>query len=696
MKKIDKAAYQERLDRITAIFKDMMAHATEQATYRCPYKNRFDECTARFGCRNQRKPRESGGLLMCGGDDKLDYRGAWETEEAPHERPEQSVESTDQNPDARPSAMRQDAVDTGMDEADRRGRAAPNVTMETSSNTPGGTETGGTETGGTETGGTETGGTVTDGTTTRPAVIGKTIFDYADDLAVQVPTSCFRNGICHECIVEIQQGMEGLVPRSKPESFLRENYRLACQARVIDPNVDIAFAPLRRTPKILTVTEEKETPLDPLVTRRGDAVFYDGEQVDRFRGHVYGLAIDLGTTTVVMDFVDLETGRSVHVCSFENPQRFGGSDVMHRISYDGGFEDELWNAIINAVNHEIMDWCERTETTRQEIYEIVVAGNSTMRDLFFRLDVQSIGQKPYKSLIENEYLAGDRDTTALTIGTRRLGLRANPKARVYGLPIIASHVGGDVTADLATVDLAARPGVSMLVDVGTNTEVVVAGNGRMVTASCPAGPAFEGGGIKYGMPGYEGAIETLKWEDGRFDWRTIGDSTPQGICGSGLIDLLAELRRHGMMSPKGVFPDRKQFEVPVVAKSGITLSRQDASNLAQAKAANYCGQYIVLRAFGVAPGDVDRLFLAGGFANYVDVRNAIDIGFLAPVPEDRIFKVGNAAVQGAREILLSHTRRKEMETLVRDIEHIELETTPDFFEIFVEACQFKPMPGVLV
>ncbi|MCY4546690.1 MAG: hypothetical protein OXD39_15795, partial [Gemmatimonadetes bacterium] len=110
MKKIDKAAYQERLDRITAIFKDMMAHATEQATYRCPYKNRFDECTARFGCRNQRKPRESGGLLMCGGDDKLDYRGAWETEEAPHERPEQSVESTDQNPDARPSAMRQDAV----------------------------------------------------------------------------------------------------------------------------------------------------------------------------------------------------------------------------------------------------------------------------------------------------------------------------------------------------------------------------------------------------------------------------------------------------------------------------------------------------------------------------------------------------------------------------------------------------------
>ena len=655
MKKIDKAAYQERLDRITAIFKDMMAHATEQARYRCPYKNRFDECTAQFGCRNQRKPRETGGLLMCGGDDKLDYRMAWETEEAPRERSDRG--STGERPDRVSTDERPD----GGSKADRPDR-----------------------------------GSITDGTTTRPLTAGRTIFDYADDLAVQVPTSCFRNGICHECIVEIRDGIEGLVSRTEAESFLRENYRLACQARVVDPDVDIAFSPLRRTPKILTVTEEKETPLDPMVCRQGDVVFYDGEEIDRYRGHLYGLAIDLGTTTVVMDFVDLETGESVHLCSFENPQRFGGSDVMHRISYDGAYEGELWNAIINAVNHEIMDWCERTGTARQEIYEIVVAGNSTMRDLFFRLDVQSIGQKPYKSLVENEYLAGERETTALTIGTRRLGLRANPKARVYGMPLIASHVGGDVAADLATVELAAQPGVSMLVDVGTNTEVVVAGDGRVITASCPAGPAFEGGGIKYGMPGYEGAIETLKWEDGQFAWRTIGDTPPQGICGSGLIDLLAELRRHGMMTPKGVFADRKQFDMAVVPESGITLSRQDASNLAQAKAANYCGQYIVLRAFGVAPGDVDRLFLAGGFANYVDVRNAIDIGFLAPVPEDRIAKVGNAAVQGAREILLSRSRRKALESMVKDIEHIELETTPDFFEVFVEACQFKPMPGVLV
>ena len=149
------------------------------------------------------------------------------------------------------------------------------------------------------------------------------------------------------------------------------------------------------------------------------------------------------------------------------------------------------------------------------------------------------------------------------------------------------------------------------------------------------------------------------------------------------------------MTPKGVFRDRAR-EIMVAPEQGITLSREDASNLAQAKAANYCGQFIVLRKFGIDPGDVTKLYLAGGFANYVDVRNAIDIGFLAPVPEDRIVKVGNASIQGAREMLLSRRKRQSVEGLVKGIEHVELETTPDFFEFFVEGCQFKPMPNELV
>ena len=523
---------------------------------------------------------------------------------------------------------------------------------------------------------------------------GKTVFDYADDLTVQVSTSCFRTGQCHECIVEIKRGMDSLQPPNEAEAFLRDNYRLACQAVVLDINEDIEFTPLRRTPKILThtVTNDDEAPeLSPRVTHNDGVVYYNDEPVDRYRGHLYGLAIDIGTTTVVANLVDLENGETVSVSSFENPQRFGGSDVMNRISYDGEFQGELRRSLIAALNGEIMEMCVRHNFVRQEIYEIVIVGNTTMRDIFFKQDVQSIGQKPYKSLIEHEYREGIRSTTSLTEKTRRLGLRANPKAMVYSLPLIASHVGADVAADLVSIDISSQNEIIMLVDVGTNTEVVVGNANRMVAASCPAGPAFEGGGIEYGMPAYPGAIESIKWENGQFSYTTIEDGVPQGLCGSGLISLLAELRRNDQMSPKGVFAERKQRIIPLLPEHGITFSREDASNLAQAKAANYCGQYIVLRHFGCAPEDITRLFLAGGFANYVNLQDAVEIGFLAPVPEENVVKIGNAAVAGATAVLLSDKKRASVEAFVNNIEHIELETTPDFFDIFVEGCQFKPM-----
>jgi uncharacterized 2Fe-2S/4Fe-4S cluster protein (DUF4445 family) len=403
------------------------------------------------------------------------------------------------------------------------------------------------------------------------------------------------------------------------------------------------------------------------------------------------MAVDLGTTTVVVDFVDLETGKSVHVSSFENPQRFGGSDVMHRISYDVGTnQGELWKAISSSLNKEIEAAAERCGFTPQHIYEIVVAGNATMRDLFFRLDVQPIGQKPYKSTIELAYLDKQRDSTAVVSPASRLGITINQNGSVFGLPLIASHVGGDTSADLITLDMLADHDVAMLVDVGTNTEVVVKKGDRMVAASCPAGPAFEGGGIEYGMPGYEGAIEKLTIEDGAFRFQTIGDMPAEGMCGSGLIDLLAELRRHDLMTPKGVFAD-KQYVLTIDPDRGITFTRLDASNLAQAKAANTSGEFIVMRHLDGRPRDVECLYLAGAFANYVNVTNAIEIGFLPPIPEERIRKVGNASVVGARDALLSKEKRASVECLPDVIEHLELETTPDFFDIFVEACQFKPM-----
>lgn len=528
---------------------------------------------------------------------------------------------------------------------------------------------------------------------------GRTLFDFADQLAVQVPTSCGRHGICHECIVEIKRGGQALAPPTGPEDFLRENYRLACQAVIDQPEFDVEFTLLQRRPKILTTSSASPCELDPQVARAGDKVLYGGEAIDEYRGHIYGAAIDVGTTTIVIELVDLETGVTVCLASLENPQRFGGSDVMHRISYDSGpYRGELHKSVISALNRELKEMCKQLGIVRQEIYEVVVVGNATMRDLFFDLDVQTIGQRPYKSLVEHEYRAGQRDATSLTELAHRLGVLTHPQARIYGAPLIASHVGADTAADLLAIDIDSRRDVVMLVDVGTNTEVVVGHAGRLVAASCPAGPAFEGGLIKYGMTAGDGAIEALRWNGNAWEYRTIGGVSPIGICGSGLIDLLAELRRHGLMTPKGVFANKAR-ELPIVPDAGITFSLEDMSNLAQAKAANYCGQVITLRSFGVSPDQISRVFLAGAFANYVNVVNAIEIGFLAPISDDRVVKVGNASVAGAKQMLVSRRKRRSIEELVKRIEHIELETTPDFFEIFVEGCQFKPMalaPGLEV
>jgi len=520
---------------------------------------------------------------------------------------------------------------------------------------------------------------------------GKTLFDRADELALRVPTSCGRTGVCHECIVEVKRGGEALSLPSAAEAFLEGTYRLACQAVVRDADAEIEFALLRRRPQILTATSGAPVELDPLVTHRGEEVLYDGQPIDKFRGHVYGVALDAGTTTVVLELVDLETGRGVYLSAFENPQRFGGSDVIHRISYDSGpFRGELHKCIVNALNHELREMCGRLGLDRREIYEVAVAGNPTMRDLFFNLDVASLGQRPYRSVIEHEFRAGARPHTALLEKAHRLALWMHPQGRVYGLPLVASHVGADTAAALAAIGIEAQRGTFMLVDVGTNTEVVLGHDGRLLCASGPAGPAFEGGLVRYGMPGVEGAIESIYWSAGRFQYRTIGDTAPEGICGSGLIDLLAELRRQGRMTARGVFADGAR-EIAVVPERGITFSREDASNLAQAKAANYCAQCLLMRECGVAPAGIGRLYLAGGFANYVNARNALEIGFLAPVAEDRIVKVGNASLEGAKHILLSRRKRRVIERLVQTIEHMELETVPDFFEVFVEGCLFQPM-----
>jgi len=530
-----------------------------------------------------------------------------------------------------------------------------------------------------------------------PLASGRTLFDFADELAMVVPDTCRRTGRCRECVVEVRTGEGALSAPSAAEDYLRPPFRLACQARVEDDAGDVEIAVLRRRLQIVSAAGgeaalARPTELDPAVRREGDRVLRGDVDLDGYRGALLGVAIDIGTTTVVLEVVDLETGERLYRAAIENPQRFGGSDVISRIEYDTAVDPgELRRALRRALDHELKAAYRELGVDRRTVHEVVLVGNPTMRDLALGLDVRSIGARPFRSVSETARRAGLRRSTAVTRRGHEVGLLVHPAAVVYGGPLIGSHVGADVAADIAAVAMDDGPGVSMLIDIGTNSELVLRVGDRWLAASCPAGPAFEGGLIAYGMQAVEGAIQSVRLVNGGFVWRTIGDVQPLGLCGSGLIDLLAELRRGERMTLNGRLADGAA-EVVVAPETGVQLTRRDVSLLAQAKAANSSGQAILMERLDIRPTDIDRLWLAGGFASYVDVPNAIAIGLLPPVPEDRIVKVGNASLAGASRVLRSLRARRALESLVERIEHVELELDPSFFDRFVDGCRWLPQP----
>jgi uncharacterized 2Fe-2S/4Fe-4S cluster protein (DUF4445 family) len=535
-------------------------------------------------------------------------------------------------------------------------------------------------------------GTVTVDGVPAEASIGKTLFECAESVGVTVPTSCFKQGKCRECLVEVEEGGELLSPMAPQESHLGGRFRLACRTQVVAPG-DIRCHTLRRgTLRIETESEgldDRPLLFDPAVTREGRFVLLDGAPLAEAVGPLHGLAVDVGTTTVALRLHDLETGRPLATHSFENPQRFGGSDVMARIRFDGEQKGRL-------LQRTLLGYLSRAITALPvdpvTIYEIVVAGNSTMRDLLFGLDVQSIGVMPYRSTTEAALHEGRAATTSLSVRASRLRLPVHPEARVYGLPLVGSHVGADAAACLLATHLAEGEEICALLDIGTNTEAFLGNRHRLLAASCPAGPAFEGGGVTFGMPALEGAVERVRLsDDGAVTAETIGGGAPAGLCGSGLVDLLSELRRTERLNEQGrLTDDSGAFEVA----RGLTVSEADVNELAQAKGANAAGIRVLAESYGIPLSRIDRLYLAGGFARHLDVDGACRIGLVPDLPRERIVKVGNAALQGASIALVSRTRREELERLVRRVEHVRLETHPQFFEFFVEGCQLAPFGGM--
>lgn len=532
------------------------------------------------------------------------------------------------------------------------------------------------------------------------AAPGLSLFEQAEALGIEVPTSCRKQGKCRECMVEVVEGMDALSPPTDAERHLKGKFRLSCRTTVTASSGHVRCHTMRRG--VMRIERHalglpgsgRPIELDPAVTRDGDRILIDGVEVDRSTGPIHGLAMDLGTTTVVLRLLDLESGELVADTSFENPQRFAGAEVMSRIAYDSEHPGRLLlRTLAGYLTHAIGKFPVDPRT----IYEMVVVGNSTMRDLFFRQSVHSIGQSPYRSITEVERSEGKRATTSLVQTGLRSLLPIHPRARVYGAPIISGHVGADAAAAMLAVDLAHEDRLVAIMDIGTNTELIVGNRHRILAASCPAGPAFEGGAIACGMPALEGAVEGVSiLDDGSFRLKVIGDGPPQGLCGSGLVDLLSELLRTGLMNDKGRFEDdleRITLWRGTPESEEVYLLESDVNELAQAKGANVAGLHVVFSQCGIGFDGLDLFYLAGGFGHHLNIEASQRIGLIPSVEPSKVVQAGNTAIEGATLALLSREKRQELEDLVQRVEHCRLETDPGFFDFFVEGCQFKPLPA---
>jgi uncharacterized 2Fe-2S/4Fe-4S cluster protein (DUF4445 family) len=523
---------------------------------------------------------------------------------------------------------------------------------------------------------------------------GASLFELAESLDVHVPTSCQKQGKCRECLVEIESGAELLSPSQPQEEHLPEGFRLSCRAHVVAEEGEVHCHTLRRGE--LRIEEASSgldasqiAPEDYLYRRRDGLLYRAGEAIGPVEGAVHGVAIDLGTTTVVLRLVDLESGRPVATQSFENPQRFGGSDIMARIRYDTDHPGRLLQRVLLGYLRRAL---RALPCESESIFEIAVAGNPTMRDLLFGLDVHSIGQLPYLSITEAEVERGERETTSLEVAAASLRLPAHPAARLYSLPLLGRHVGADAAACLLATGIGNRHEVAMCMDIGTNSEVLIGDGERLLVASCPAGPAFEGGGVLCGVPGLEGAIERVRLGEAGVETDVIGNGDPIGICGSGLVDLLSELLRTGQMNAQGRFTEEiDTFSID--AEHNIVLTEPDINELAQAKGANAAGLRITADRFGVPLGEIDHFYLAGGFGRHIDPQAAQRIGLIPQLEGEKLIQVGNAALAGTMLALCSLRAREEIERLARNVEHVQLELHPLFFDFFVDGCQFESFGG---
>jgi len=579
---------------------------------------------------------------------------------------------------------------------------------------------------------------------------GSTLLDCARLLGVDLVNLCGGAGACGRCVVQIVAGpvsapgpdeSEFLTPQA-----LAAGYRLACETKPLG-DCKVRVPPESLTTPQRTQVEGEELPVEvdpplraqPFQVRppsledlRGDAErLLDGLGVARLdlsalralpiqaraQGwcgqavvredelvailppgeRLLGLAVDLGTTKIAGYLMDLTSGETLAAVGLMNPQIAYGEDLIARMSYAGEGPSQaarMQELVVEALNQAVAELCAQAGARPEQVVEAVVVGNTAMHHLFLQLPVERLAMAPYVPAVQQ----------ALDVKTRDLGLQIAPGAYVHLLPNIAGYVGADHMAMILATGVAKRPGVVLALDIGTNTEVVLSNHGRLTSLSCASGPAFEGAHIKHGMRAAPGAIERVRLSRGRVEYQTIGAAPPAGICGSGILDTLAQLCQAGLVDERGRMKDhpwmrgeRAQREMVLVprqvrlgAPGEITFTQKDVRELQLAKGAMRTGIQVLLRTNGLGYDQIDEVIIAGAFGTYIDVGSAIAIGMLPPLPLDRFRQVGNAAGMGAKLALISRHKRVEAQALARRVGYVELAADPQFSETFARAGQLGP------
>lgn len=411
-----------------------------------------------------------------------------------------------------------------------------------------------------------------------------------------------------------------------------------------------------------------------------------------------GMAVDLGTTKIALYLVDLGTGKTVDMRGIQNPQIPFGEDVVSRLQTIMEDEEALGlqsAAVLKAINKEIARMCRRNGTTPQRILEATIVGNTAMHHILLRLPTRQLALFPFVP-------ATDRP---LEVKARELGLAISPGAYIYFLPPVAGFVGSDHVAMLLATGVYRHQGNALGIDIGTNTEIALKTPGGITACSTASGPAFEGARIKCGMRASPGAVERVAIDEGDLtvDIKTIADEAPVGICGSGIVDAIAEMLRVGLIDERGrIIPGRRGVrlgpagrpELVLAAADGgrcsqdIVITQRDVAEVQLAKGAIRTGTDILLGRAGLAAGDIDRVVIAGAFGSYISPAATVELGMFPRLPLERFEQVGNAAGAGARAVLVSTRERSRAEQLAAEVGYIELAAEPDFHRQFALGMRF--------